>query len=183
MENSGVASENYSDVEYSAKQNQRFLLDLRSRIVDKDNMPMLYTDNGSGFISDVMAGYLENHNIHHIFGTPYHPQGRGKIERFNRSIKERLCLVVYCSPDELKKAAVEAIRTHNARPHESLDNVSPDDVYAGRKEAILQKRQEKKRLTLERRKQYNLSRDINQNNDPEQYQTANLNNAIVSRKV
>jgi hypothetical protein len=41
-------------------------------------------------------------------------------------------------------------------PHESLDNVSPNDVYAGQKEAILQKRQEKKRLTIERRKKYNL---------------------------
>ena len=50
----------------------------------------------------------------------------------------------------------EAITTYNITPHESLDNVSPGDVYAGRKEAILQKRQEVKRLTLERRKRYNL---------------------------
>ena len=33
---------------------------------------------------------------------------------------------------------------HNRTPHESLDNVSPDDVYAGRKEVILLKRREKK---------------------------------------
>lgn len=152
-------------------------------LLDKDNMPMLYTDNGSGFASTVMAGYLDTHGIRHIFGTPYHPQGRGKIERFNRRIKERLCLVVYCSPDELKKAVGEAIRTYNATPHEALDNVSPDDVYAGRKEEILQKRQEKKRLTLERRKQYNLNRTVNQNNDPEQHQTANSDKANVSKKV
>ena len=43
-------------------------------------------------------------------------------------------------------------------PHEALDNVSPNNIYAGRKEAILQKRREKKRLTLERRKKYNLQR-------------------------
>ena len=60
-------------------------------------------------------------------------------------------------------------------PYESLANVSPGDVYAGRKEVILQKRQEKKRLTLERRKQYNLSRrNINQNNGPDHYQIANM---------
>ena len=41
-------------------------------------------------------------------------------------------------------------------PHEALDTVSPNNVYVGRKEAILQKRREKKRLTLERRKKYNL---------------------------
>lgn len=152
-------------------------------LLDKDNMPNLYTDNGSGFASTIMAGYLASHGIRHIFGTPYHPQGRGKIERFNRRIKERLCLVVYCSPEELKKAVDEAIAIYNQTPHESLDNVSPNDVYAGRKEVILEKRKEKKRLTLERRKQYNLKRNINQNNDPEQHQSANLQQADLSKKV
>ena len=152
-------------------------------LVDKDNMPKIYTDNGSGFKSCVMAGYLESRGIKHIFGTPYHPQGRGKIERFNRRLKENLCLVVYCSPEELKKAIDEAIRIYNATPHEALDNVSPNDVYAGRKEEILKRRLEKKRLTLERRKKYNLEGNVNKNNDPDQYQTANLNNVEVSKKV
>jgi transposase InsO family protein len=126
-------------------------------LIDPLNMPKLYTDNGPGFASDLMADYLSHHGIKHIFGTPYHPQGRGKIERFNRRIKERLCLVVYCSPEQLKQAMGEAIRTYNQTPHESLSNVSPNDVYAGRKEEILKARAEKKRLTLERRKRYNLS--------------------------
>jgi len=143
-----------------------------------DEMPTLYTDNGSGFASDIVAGYLAHHGIRHIFGTPYHPQGRGKIERFNRSIKERLCLVVYTSPSELMQAIQEAIRVYNQTPHESLQNVSPNDVYAGRKEDILQKRQEKKRLTLERRKSYNLKQ---QNNGPDQERSANLNLAQVSK--
>jgi len=37
----------------------------------------------------------------------------------------------------------------------------------GRKEEILAKRREKKRLTLERRKQYNLSRRFVNHNGPE----------------
>jgi len=143
-----------------------------------EQMPTLYTDNGSGFASDIVAGYLAHHGIMHIFGTPYHPQGRGKIERFNRSIKEKLCLVVYTSPSELMLAIKEAIRVYNETPHESLKNVSPNDVYAGRKDEILQKRQEKKRLTLERRKSYNLN---HQNNGPDQERTANLNLAQVSK--
>jgi len=125
----------------------------QGHLLKNELMPSLYTDNGPGFTSRVMADYLAYHGIRHIFGTPYHPQGRGKIERFNRSIKGKLCLVVYCSPEELKKATNEAIAVYNATPHESLHNVSPDDVYAGRKEEILEKRREKKHLTLERRKQ------------------------------
>ena len=122
-----------------------------------ERMPRLYSDNGPGFTSQIMADYLRSHGIKHIFGTPYHPQGRGKIERFNRRIKEKLCLVVYCSPQELKQAIDDGITQYNQTPHEALDNVSPNDVYADRKEAILQKRREKMKLTLKRRKQYNLT--------------------------
>ena len=143
----------FSDIVEMGVENAR----KQGHLIDKDSMPMLYTDNGPGFTSKLMADYLEVHGIKHIFGKPYHPQGRGKIERFNRRIKESLCLVVYCSPEELKKATDEAIIVYNATPHESLHNVSPNDVYAGRKEEILEKRREKKRLTLERRKQYNLN--------------------------
>ena len=45
---------------------------------------------------------------------------------------------------------------YNATPHEALKNVSPDDVYAGRQEEVLNARQEKKRRTLARRKAINL---------------------------
>ena len=143
-----------------------------------EQMPTLYTDNGSGFASDILAGYLAQHGIRHIFGTPYHPQGRGKIERFNRSIKEKLCLVVYTSPSELMRAIEASIRIYNQTPHESLQNVCPNDVYAGRKEEVLEKRKEKKRLTLERRKSYNLNQ---QNNGPDQERSANLNLTEVSK--
>lgn len=144
-------------------------------------MPKLYTDNGSGFASKVLAGYLDGHGIKHIFGTPYHPQGRGKIERFNRRIKERICLVVYSSPEELKQEIDEAISIYNSTPHESLSNVSPNDVYAGRKEAILQRRKEKKRLTMQRRRQYNLyGQSVNDGSD--QHHSASSFSENVSNK-
>ena len=128
----------------------------KQRHLKKDQRPKLLSDNGSGFTSRVMADYLNMHGIKHIFGKPYHPQTQGKIERFHRSIKEKVCLLVYCSPEELKKAIDEATTTYARTPHSSLANVSPRDVYAGRKEEILQKRAEKKRLTLARRRMYNI---------------------------
>jgi len=79
-------------------------------LTGNDPMPRLYSNNGSGFSSELLAEYLSKHGIKHIFGTPYHPQGRGKIKRFTRMIKKKLCLVVYCSPAELKKAVDETIR-------------------------------------------------------------------------
>jgi hypothetical protein len=46
-------------------------------------------------------------------------------------------------------------------PHTALNNVSPRDVYAGKREEILMKREEKKRLTLMRRKLYNMRGENN----------------------
>ncbi|MCK5560553.1 MAG: DDE-type integrase/transposase/recombinase [Thermoplasmata archaeon] len=117
--------------------------------------PMLLSDNGPGFTSKVLAKYLDAHGIKHIFGAPYHPQTQGKIERFHRSIKARVCLIVYCNPDALKQGIDAAIMRYARTPHTALKNVSPWDVYAGRKEEILKRRAEKKILTMERRRLYN----------------------------
>jgi len=69
--------------------------------------------------------------------------------------------LVYCSPEALKQAANEAITSYAAMPHTALNNLSPRDVYAGKREEILMKRAEKKRLTLIRRKLYNMRGENN----------------------
>jgi putative transposase len=122
--------------------------------------PTLLTDNGPAFSGWVLSDYLDNRNIKHIFGRPYHPQTQGKVERFNRTIKDHLFVVPYDSPEKLQEALTAGVEWYNNRPHESLDNVSPNDVYAGRKEEILQCRAIKKKLTLERRKAYNQGKDL-----------------------
>jgi transposase InsO family protein len=122
----------------------------------EDKKPILLSDNGSGFAAVILADYLAYHGIRHIFGKPYHPQTQGKIERFNRRIKEGVCLLVYCSPEELRKSIGEAIERYNETPHEALHNVTPNDVYLGRKQEILKRREEKKRWTMARRKIVNL---------------------------
>lgn len=124
--------------------------------IQSGEKPTFLSDNGSGFVSEMMSDYLSAHGIRHIFGQPYHPQTQGKIERFNRTIKEGVCLMVYCSPEELKLAISNAIEKYRATPHKSLKNVSPRDVYFDRKEAILEARRIKKELTLRLRKLYNL---------------------------
>jgi putative transposase len=122
--------------------------------------PTLLTDNGAAFTCGVLEDYLENRGMKHIFGRYYHPQTQGKVERFNRTIKDYIFVYSYDSPDKLQQALREAVDWYNNRPHESLQNVSPNDVYAGRKEEILERREMKKILTTERRKAYNLGKEI-----------------------
>ena len=62
----------------------------------------------------------------------------------------------YYSPEELENQIAASIEHYNNhRYHESLDNVTPADVYVGRKEEVLERRQRiKNRTLLKRRMDY-----------------------------
>lgn len=79
---------------------------------------------------------------------------QGKIERYHRSMKNILLLDNYYSPDDLK-AQIEAFAEYYnyQRYHESLDNVTPADVYTGRAVQILKERDRIKERTMKQRKQ------------------------------
>lgn len=116
----------------------------------------LVTDRGAALLSKPFGEYMEARGIGHILASPYHPQTNGKIERFHRSAKEEVNLVTWGSPDELKNEISKFIDFYNkVRYHEALENVTPDDVYFGRKETVLTKRQGLKEKTLNRRKELN----------------------------
>ena len=92
----------------------------------------------------------------HVRGAPYHPQTQGKIERWHQTLKNRILLEHYFLPGDLEQQ-IEAFVDHynHQRYHESLDNLTPADVYFGRGESILRNRQRIKRSTLaERRLHY-----------------------------
>ena len=99
--------------------------------------PALLTDNGPGFLSRAIEEFLKMRAMKHIVASPYHPQTNGKLERYHRTAKADINLFVYQSP-------------------EALGNVTPADVYYGRRESILARREEVKRTGLESRRAANL---------------------------
>jgi putative transposase len=129
--------------------------------LDKENMPNLVSDRGPALISDDLKVYLTDQDMHHILASPYHPQTNGKIERYHKSLKSKVKLHVYDCPTGLKAEVGKFISYYNKkRYHESLGNVTPDDVFYGKREDIIKARDEKRRLTLMRRKEYNRDPNI-----------------------
>ena len=47
---------------------------------------ILHSDQGHNFESSILAQTLEAFGVHKSRTTPYHPQGDGMVERFNRSL-------------------------------------------------------------------------------------------------
>ena len=86
-------------------------------------------------------------------GAPYHPQTQGKIERWHQTLKNRILLENYYLPGDLE-AQIDAFvaRCNHQRYRQSLKNLTPADVYFGRSQTILLKRERIKRKSIEHRR-------------------------------
>ena len=71
--------------------------------------------------------------------------------------RSRILLENYYLPGDLKRAVADFVDHYNHRRyHESLDNLTPADVYFGRGARILQRREEIKRKTIEQRRRMHI---------------------------
>ena len=88
--------------------------------------PRLLSDNGPSYVSAQLGSWLAEHGITHTRGKPYHPMA-------------------------------EFVDYYNSRRyHESLNNLTPADVYLGRGPAVLSPRENVKLKTIEGRRRLHL---------------------------
>ena len=121
--------------------------------------PRLLSDNGACFIAKDLQAYLVEKGMGHTRGKPYHPQTQGKIERYHRSLKNVVTLQNYYGPWDLEQELKHFVTHYNhERVHESLQNLTPADVYLGRARMVLTRRGRIKQQTLRLRRQQNLGR-------------------------
>ena len=92
---------------------------------------------------------MKPYEIDQVHGRPHHPQTQGKIERYHRSMKSIVKLDTYFLPSMLEQSIADFVAYYNyKRYHESLDNVTPADVFFGRYEEVLSQREIVKQQTL-----------------------------------
>jgi putative transposase len=121
-----------------------------ARVVHK---PRLLSDNGSSYISGDLAKWLGEKGMDHVRGAPCHPQTQGKIERWHQTLKNRILLENYYLPGDLEANIDRFVAHYNhQRYHESLKNLTPADVYFGRGQTILLRRERIKRETIKQRR-------------------------------
>src|SRR5437870_10797157 len=115
--------------------------------------PRLLSDNGSSYISEELAKWLERNDMDHVRGAPYHPMTQGKIERWHQTLKNRILLENYYLPGDLEAQIEAFVADYNHRRyHESVGNLTPADVYFGRGQTILLQRERIKRQTIAQRR-------------------------------
>ena len=121
--------------------------------LSEDCRPKLLSDNGSCYISQDLKEFLKEEDIPHVRGRPHHPQTQGKIERYHRSMKNVILLENYYFPEQLEAQIAAFVDYYNnSRYHESLNNLTPADVYFGRGDEILRKRKIIKQKTMIKRR-------------------------------
>lgn len=126
-----------------------------------NHKPRLLSDNGPCYISGQLADYLSDNNMTHTRGRPYHPQTQGKIERWHRSMKNQILLNHYYFPSELEHKLKDFVNYYNyERYHESLQNLTPADVFFGRGEQVLSKRKKIKENTIALRRKLHYDKTL-----------------------
>jgi putative transposase len=119
--------------------------------------PVIQSDHGSGFIAREFAETLAGAEVGHRRIRPHTPTDNAEIERYQRTIGERIeehDLEDYDQAHEVIGGIINHYNHH--RLHSSLNFLRPVDYYRGNPEALLAERRRKLITARDLRKQENL---------------------------
>ena len=116
--------------------------------VRKGRIPkQIYLDNGKQFVSKDFKKEAEKYGIKLIFGKPYHPRGRGKIESYHKALyRELIAIKQFKSLSDFRKQLWKFDNQYNNwRKQEVLGWNTPASVYFNKKYFNKQRKLIKKR--------------------------------------
>jgi putative transposase len=95
----------------------------------------VYVDNESCFLSKEFRSYCEGRGIRVIYGRPYHPRGRGKLERFHGILTQELVGRVHFRSLSHFGREIRAWRKkyNDSRLHGGIGGKTPAEVYSDRR--------------------------------------------------
>ncbi len=104
------------------------IIDLRQSLVRFGLPQRFYSDNGAAFRSRIIHQIGARLNIAMPHTPPYQPQGRGKIERFFLTVRERfLAKNTAKTLEQLNRDLQEWIAQYHQTPHGGIADVTPLD--------------------------------------------------------
>ena len=85
------------------------------------------SDHGSPFTADTFRSFLNDNRCQHTLSAVGRPQGMGRVERFNRSLKEQGLQPEDLAPKESLQPMLDSYRCHynSRRPHQALGYKTP----------------------------------------------------------
>jgi hypothetical protein len=92
----------------------------------------LHTDQGSNFNSALMQAVCRFWRIFKTRTSPYHPQGDGQAERYNRYMMKTVGMLVQDRPEDWDLILPYVVYAYNGTLHESLQNFTPNFMWFGR---------------------------------------------------
>ena len=106
---------------------------LREAILTYGKPEAIYVDNGKQYRSNWLQKACARLGIRLLHAKPYHPEGKGKIEAFNRRLDSFLAEIALQKPNSLEELnhylAVWLKEKYHKDPHAGLAGVSPETAY------------------------------------------------------
>lgn len=123
----------------------------------RERRPDIQSDHGSGFLGREFAETLSELGATHTKIRPHTPTDNAEIERYHRTIGERLEEYDLAEVTEAKAVIARIIHHYNHhRLHAALNYLRPADYYRGNPTALLAERRRKLQVARVLRKQENL---------------------------
>ena len=106
---------------------------LRTAIMHYGKPDAIYVDNGKQYRSEWLKKACAKLGIRLLFSKPYHPEGKGKVEAFNRRMDAFLSEAALANPkslEELNEMLSLWISEHYHKSHHhGLDGISPEVAF------------------------------------------------------